>query len=163
MLLKGRFWAGSLLVINTQGLALAITEIWGKFGVAYPAWRRWCDYPGLLRSSYFCCCCLKWHFRNLSGNRKVVSGLKSGDALLSQLTFPRTEVEQHLWNGGSQPWGGTGAVPAVSKEPWSPAHAFLTVRDARHSAQECSAITAQAALEVSSYLFSSPKLFSFPS
>lgn len=66
---------------------------------------------------------------------------------------------------GSQPWGGTGAIPAVSKEPWSPAHAFLTVRDARHSAQaqECSAITAQAALEVSSYLFSSPKLFSFPS
>lgn len=58
--------------------------------------------------------------------------------------------------------------PAVFKELWSPAHTFLTVRDARHSAeaQECSAITDQAApsaLQVSSYLFSSTGLFTFPS
>lgn len=46
----------------------------------------------------------------------------------------------------------------------SPAHTFLTVRDARHAAeaQECPAVTDQAApsaLELSSYLFSSKKLF----
>lgn len=42
---------------------------------------------------------------------------------------------------------GLGLFPAVFRELWTPAHPFLTVRDARHAAeaQECSAVTDQAA------------------
>lgn len=60
--------------------------------------------------------------------------------------------------------GWDGAVPAVFQEPCSPAHTFLTVRDARHAAEarESPAITEEAApsaLQVSSYFFYFPFLY----